>query len=108
MLSNIETINKKIAISKASPYTIYRREDLAKVADTLLFFNNIEASFVIGKVSKDEIGISARSLGDYDINAILTKLNGGGDSYHGAATIKDSTISKVMTELKEIIKEESK
>lgn len=107
MLSNIETINKKVAISKASPYTIYRREDLAKVADTLLFFNNIEASFVIGKVSKDDIGISARSLGDYDINQILSKLDGGGDSYHGAATIKDSTISKVMTELKELIKEES-
>lgn len=107
MLSNIETVNKKVAISKASPYTIYRREDLAKVADTLLFFNNIEASFVIGKLSKDEIGISARSLGDYDINKILSKLNGGGDSYHGAATVKDSTISKVMTELKEFIKEES-
>ena len=107
MLSNIETVNKKVAISKASPYTIYRREDLAKVADTLLFFNNIEASFVIGKLSKDEIGISARSLGDYDINKILSKLNGGGDSYHSAATVKDSTISKVMTELKEFIKEES-
>ena len=107
MLSNIETINKKVAITKASPYTIYRREDLAKVADTLLFFNNIEASFVIGKVSKDDIGVSARSLGDYDINEILAKMNGGGDSYHGAATIKDSTIGKVMTELKELIKEES-
>ena len=106
MLSNIETINKKIAITKASQYTIYRREDLAKVADTLLFFNNIEASFVIGRISKDEIGISARSLGDYDINAILAHLNGGGDSYHGAATVKDTTISKVMSKLKEIIKEE--
>jgi len=108
LLSNIETINNKIAISKASPYTIYRKEDLAKVADTLLFFNNIEASFVIGKTSKDEIGISARSLGEYNINEILAQMNGGGDFYHGAATIQDSTISKVMTKLKEIIEEESK
>ena len=27
-----------------------RKEDIARVADTLLFFNNIEASFVIGKI----------------------------------------------------------
>ena len=42
LLADIETINHRIAFTKATPYTIYRREDLAKVADTLLFFNNIE------------------------------------------------------------------
>ena len=65
LLAGIETINGRIAITKATPYTIYRREDLARVADTLLFFNNIEASFVIGKIGKDTVGISARSLGNY-------------------------------------------
>ena len=67
----IETIDEKIAFTKASANTIYRREDLAKVADTLLFFNNIEASFVIGKLNKDTVGLSARSLGNYDIGKIL-------------------------------------
>lgn len=106
LLSDIETINKQIAFTKATPYTIYRREDLAKVADTLLFFNNIEASFVIGKISKEEIGISARSLGEYDINEILSTFKGGGDAYHGAATVKETKISKVHEELKEIIQKE--
>ena len=41
LLSVIETIDGKIAFTKATPYMHYRREDLAKVADTLLFFNNI-------------------------------------------------------------------
>jgi len=67
LMADIETIDDKIAFTRASANTIYRREDLAKVADTLLFFNNIEASFVIGKIGKDTIGISARSLGNYDI-----------------------------------------
>lgn len=107
LMSDIETINNKIAFTKATPYTIYRREDLAKVADTLLFFNNIEASFVIGKITKDTIGISARSLGNYDINKILSKLGGGGSIYNGAAQIEDTTISKVEQQLKEAIKEES-
>lgn len=106
LLSEIETINGKIAFTKATPYTVYRREDLAKVADTLLFFNNIEASFVIGKIGKDTIGISARSLGNFDIVKILTKLGGGGDTYYGAAKFEKSTISKVEQELKKLLKEE--
>ena len=106
LLSGIETINGHIAITKASPYTIYRREDLAKVADTLLFFNNIEASFVIGKIGKDVIGLSARSLGTYDITKILEKLGGGGDNTSGAAKFEETTISKVEQELKKLIKEE--
>ena len=71
LMSAIETIDGNIAFTKATPHTKYRREDLAKVADTLLFFNNIEASFVIGKIGKDTIGLSARSLGNYNIGKIL-------------------------------------
>lgn len=105
LLSDIETINNKIAFTKATQYTIYRREDLAKVADTLLFFNNVEASFVIGKIGKETVGLSARSLGNYDISKILTKLGGGGDAYNGAARFEKTTISKVEQQLKKLIKE---
>ena len=106
LLAAIETIGGNVAFTKATPYTQYRREELAKVADTLLFFNNIEASFVIGKIGKDTIGISARSLGNYDINKILEKLGGGGDATSGAATFEKTTISKVEQSLKKLIKEE--
>lgn len=106
LLASIETIDDKIAFTKASQHTQYRREDLARVADTLLFFNNIEASFVIGKIGKEIIGLSARSLGNYDIGKILEKLGGGGDSTSGAATFENTTIGKVEQELKKIIKEE--
>ncbi len=107
LLASIETIHGKIALTKATPYSIYRREDLAKVADTLLFFNNIEASFVIGKIGKDTVGISARSLGNYEINNILSKLGGGGSTYNGAAQLDNTTISKVEQKLKKAIEEES-
>lgn len=106
LMSAIETINGKVAFTKATPYTIYRREDLAKVADTLLFFNNIEASFVVGKIGKDTIGISARSLGNYDIVTILESLGGGGDMYNGAAQFEKSTIGKVADNLKKAIKKQ--
>lgn len=105
LLAGIETINGRIAITKATQYTIYRREDLAKVADTLLFFNNIEASFVIGKIGKDTVGISARSLGNYEISKILEKIGGGGSNYNGAAKFENMPISKVEQLLKKTIKE---
>ena len=106
LMSAIETIGGKIAFTKATSRTQYRKEDLAKVADTLLFFNNIEASFVIGKTGKDTIGVSARSLGNFDINKILSKIGGGGDTTSGAASFNNTTISKVEQELKQIIKAE--
>jgi c-di-AMP phosphodiesterase-like protein len=106
LMAAIETLPGNVAFTKATQNTIYRREDLAKVADTLLFFNNIEASFVIGKIGKDTIGLSARSLGNYDIGKVLEKLGGGGDTFNGAAKFEETTISKVEQELKKIIKEE--
>ena len=107
LMTRIEILDKKVAVTKASAYTTYRREDLAKIADTLLFFNEIEASFVIGKTSKETVGISGRSLGNYDINSILTALGGGGDDYEGATVFKDKTIADVETILKKEIKKQA-
>lgn len=106
LLTKIEILNNKIAFTKATPYTIYRREDLAKIADTLLFFNDIEASFVIGKIGKDTVGISARSLGNYNISDILVNLGGGGDIYNGATKFEKKSISAVEELLKKEIKKQ--
>lgn len=104
LLTRLTVLYDKIAFTKATAYTIYRREDLAKIADTLLFFNDIEASFVIGKIDKNTVGISARSLGNYNISDILEKLGGGGDDYNGAVTFKNKSISQVEKLLKDEIK----
>lgn len=106
LLANVETINKKIAITKGTPYIIYRREDLARIADTLLFFNDIEASFVIGKIGKNTVGISARSLGNYNIASIVTSLGGGGDAYNGAAVFENLPISEVLEKVKKELRKQ--
>lgn len=107
LLSSIEVVDH-VAITKGTQYITYRREDLAKIADTLLFFNDIEASFVIGKIGKDLIGLSARSLGNYNITDILEQLGGGGDAYNGACTFEKKTISEAHTLLKKAIKKQNK
>ena len=103
VITNVDIINNRIAIAKGSPYTVYRKEE---IADTLLFFNDIEASFVIAKTTSKTTSISGRSLGNYNISKILTPLGGGGNKTVGATRISDSTISKVETKLKQILKNE--
>ena len=95
---------KNIAISKGKSKIVYRREDLAKIADTLLQFDKIKASFVIGKLENGEVGISARSLGTINVGKILEKFNGGGDENEAGATVKDSNTKKVEEDLKNIIR----
>ena len=103
VITNVKQI-KNIAISFAKSDVIYRREDLAKIADTLLQFDKIEASFVVGKLENESIGISARSLGNINVGKILEEFNGGGDENEAGAAVENSTIKEVEERLKEIIK----
>lgn len=89
---------KNIAISKGLQNRIYRREELAKIADVILLFSNIEVSFVIGKTSEG-IGISARSMGNISVGPILELFGGGGDKHEAAAIIKDKKLTEVFEEV---------
>ncbi len=102
-ITDVKIIYKNIALAVSPPTITYRREDLAKIADTLLLFNEIECSFVIGKIAKNTIGISARSMGNIAIQNILEPLGGGGDTYNAAAKIENSSIDKIERLLKKQI-----
>ena len=83
---------------------IFDNEELAKAADTMLTFNYVEASFVIGNLSKNELGITARSLGKIDVQKIMKRLNGGGHKTDAATQIKDSNLSEVKNMLIDALK----
>ncbi len=105
IITNVKIIDG-IAIAKGTENTYFKREELAKAADTILFFNNIEASFVIGKLNKSTIGISARSMGKVEVQEIMEKFSGGGDKYNAASIIENKSIKEVEKELKKNILEE--
>ncbi len=86
-------ITENIVIATAN--NIYDNEELAKAADTILTFNNVEASFVIGYLSENEVGISARSLGKIDVQKIMKQLNGGGHKTDAATQIKNKDIFQI-------------
>ena len=85
---------------------VYENKDLAAIAEELLQFENVEASFVIGKIKSNIIGISARSIGKINVEEIMAKLGGGGHYTEAATQIKDKTIVEVQKMLLDTIKEE--
>ncbi|MDD6223610.1 MAG: DHH family phosphoesterase [bacterium] len=108
-ITNVEVIKGRYAITVGHHNVIYRREELAKIADTLLQFNGIVASFVLGLTSKTMIGLSARSDGTLNVGNIAEGLNGGGDNHNAASQIESTNLIEIKEKLlKEISKEELK
>ena len=104
IIFNTEIVDKIFAISVGKKTEIYDKEQLAKIADSLLQFDEIEASFCIGKINSNIIGISARSLGNIDVERIMNKLNGGGHLTEAACQMYNTTLEKAKNELLKIIK----
>ena len=103
VITNVKIINN-IAIAGAKASLTYRREELAKMADLLLQFNGIEASFVIGKLDHIKIGVSARSQGKLNAGDVLEYLGGGGNAYEAACQVEGKRIKEVEESIKEILK----
>ncbi len=74
-------------------------------ADTLLSIKNMEAAFVIAKTADDEVGISARSKGNVNVQRIMELMNGGGHFSAAATQRKNISVDALCEELKQRIKE---
>ena len=70
----------------------------AQAADELLSIQNIRASFVIFR-SGSEIGISARSLGEVNVQILLEEFGGGGHLNMAGAQVKNSSTNDVRKAL---------
>ncbi len=70
----------------------------AQAADELLNISGITASFVLYP-DGDQVIISARSIGDANVQMILEPLGGGGNTATAGAQIKDSTVKDVLDQL---------
>ena len=98
-----EFFEQKFAFVKCDNNKIYDTEELAKICDTLLMFDNVEAAFAIGKISEDEVGCSARSI-KINVANIMAKFSGGGHKYNAACQIKNISMNELIKKIKEEIK----
>lgn len=77
--------------------------ELATLAEELLNFEGVEASFTIGKLDEETVGVSAKSLGKINVEKIMEKLGGGGHKSNAATQIKNKKLQEVKQEIIELV-----
>jgi len=105
VIKNAVILDKIIAMSVCPENTESLQLVIAQGADELLNIKGIKASFVLGKDTDGVIYVSARSMGEVNVQVILEKIGGGGHLDVAGAQITDSEIEEVKTRLENIIRE---
>lgn len=95
-------IENQIAIA-VCPDTVKDTVIIAKSADELLNISGILASFVLADID-GSIYISARSIGEINVQIVLEALGGGGHMNMAGAKISNEPIEKVVEDLKDAMK----
>lgn len=78
---------------------------VAKAANELLNVENIDASFVVTEAEDGVLYVSARSIGDINVQIIMERFNGGGHSNIAGAQLKGKSKEEFFAELKNVLKE---
>ena len=81
----------------------YNPSYLATLSEDLLRFDNVEASFTIGKLTNDKIGISARSLGYINVEEYMSLLGGGGHKTDAACQLEQVSLEEAENQLTQIL-----
>ena len=71
----------------------------AAAADELLNVKGVTASFVLFPDEEGRVIISARSIGEANVQVILEELGGGGNAAIAGAQISGKDMRTVLTEL---------
>ncbi|MFH5811988.1 DHH family phosphoesterase [Companilactobacillus sp. FL22-1] len=108
LIETITMVGGNMAVCFGEEDKSYDPVIVAQAADTLLSLDNVEASFVISKRPDGRVGISARSLGNINVQVIMEKLGGGGHLSDAATQISDSTVEEVKNQLVEVLTDSNK
>ena len=95
-------IVSQIAVAKC--YTKYPniRVIASQAADEMLNIGDIRASIVV-YAQDGGVGISARSLGDINVQLIMEYLGGGGHSTVAGAQVKDKNVDMVIEDVEKAV-----
>lgn len=103
LIESIEFIRPNMALCLGEEDETYDPVIAAQAADTLLSLSGIDASFVITRRPGGDIGISARSLGEVNVQVIMEQLGGGGHLSNAATQLQDSTVAAARDQLEQVI-----
>lgn len=89
--SVFQTHNISFTLNRKAPFTIYRRDEIAKAADKMLKYR-VDAAFVLGYTKDGAVTISARSKNNIDVGKIMSHMNGGGNPVNAGTKVISSNI----------------
>ena len=95
LVQTVKFIKPGVAIAHGEDNRIYDSVLIAQTADILLTMKDVSASFVIAHRQDGLIGISARSLGDINVQLIMERLGGGGHLTNAATQMEANSIDEV-------------
>lgn len=83
----------------AAPDTPQNRVVAAQAADEMLDISGVEASIVLFPTEDGGVTISARSIGDINVQVLLESLGGGGNKSAAGAQLKNITLREAVNSL---------
>ena len=107
-MNRVEIVNNyimktpEIIIASAPSDKIYTNVMLAQSADLLLTLKGVECSFAVGYLGENKVGISARSLGNMNVQLVMEELGGGGHLANAATQI-EASMEEVLERLDQAI-----
>ena len=81
---------------------------VAKAANELLNVENIDASFVVTEAADGILYVSARSIGDVNVQIVMERFNGGGHANIAGAQLQGKKKEEFFGELKAVLEEMSR
>ncbi len=107
LLSKVRPVIDGYGVVVEEAELIQDRVILAKVSEKILEIDGFNAGFTIAKVSPDKVGISARSIGQINVQLIMEEMGGGGHLNSAATQISNQSITSIYEQLKAIILRET-
>lgn len=101
-LANAKFYEGGVAMSVCPGENINSQIINSQVADELLTIKGIKASFVAGRNEQGRTVISARSLGDINVQIVMEKFGGGGHLNTAGAQVED-TPEEILERIKEAL-----
>ena len=86
-------------LNRHKPHSIYMKEDFAKIANRMMEFTGIDASFAMGYIDDKNVHISARSGKRVHVGNLMEEFQGGGTSTMAGTKIETDDLLGLEEEL---------
>lgn len=103
LIRTVKLQENGIAIAHGPDDKIYHPVTVAQAADELLSLDGVEAAYVVARREENLIGMSARSLGEFNVQLTMEALGGGGHLTNAATQLEGVTVEAAIEKLQQAI-----